>query len=199
MRISGFSNNSVVSRDVFLKAVTWEDIWCFCWEQTCCFSGSCLLRGCFAKANTWQNILLKQTHEWAHDFCWSKCLRGHVLSKKNINRTSQTGNGCSCIGSALQCFAGLCWSSLIVTSQRVTHQRTSRGISATSCPFKTCTNSAEPWGFFWIKRLLWIHDWCLPIWQDCCYWFISGIAPKNYFWTGPHPQCPTNRPSPYLS
>ena len=60
------------------------------------FSGNCLMRGCFAEADTWEDVLLR-TDVWCFSgsclvkghamFCWSRCLRGCVMFGKSINLT----------------------------------------------------------------------------------------------------------------
>jgi hypothetical protein len=79
---------SQLCHDVFLEAVLWEDVllrtdtWCF-----------------------WQSSLVK-----GHAiFCWSGCLRGHVMFGKSISVTQQT------VDNALAGIGSPCWSSLTVS------------------------------------------------------------------------------------
>ena len=86
------------------------NLW-FLWKRSCimwCFSGSCLVRGCFAEADTWEGM-------WC--FCWSRCLSEGVVFVKNINIT-QTMRGSFCIAmpwNAFLVFTGLHWSSVVFT------------------------------------------------------------------------------------
>ena len=69
--ISGFIGDSVVSCDVFLETVLWEDV--LLRADTWRFSGSCLGKG---------HVM----------FNWSECLRGHVMFGKSISITQQIVN-----------------------------------------------------------------------------------------------------------
>jgi hypothetical protein len=99
--ISGFFGNSVVSCKVCLEAVLWEAMGSF--------SGSYLMRECFGKTNTWEDI------------CWSKHLRGRMMFGKSTSRTPPIINRCyhvAMLCNALMVFTGhatLWWSSLALT------------------------------------------------------------------------------------
>lgn len=68
-------------------------------------------------------------------FCRSGCLSGHVTFRKTINITSQRVKRMLLHWLTLQHFAGLEWSSGVMTLYGETSQRISRGIPAASCPF----------------------------------------------------------------
>jgi hypothetical protein len=85
------------------------------------------MRGHFAEADTWGDVLLKQTQEgmfcWSRHmrgcfaenrhvgffwklscerqvmFCWNRCLRGYVMFRRNTDITPQGVRGWSCISS----------------------------------------------------------------------------------------------------
>lgn len=157
--ISGLFGDSVVSRAVF--------------------SGSCLMRRCFAKTDTWYfsgNCFVK-----GHVvFCCSRRLRGRAMFRKNINRTPQTVGGHSCIGSpchvplvfaddalALVCLAFF----LIIASHDFIERNTLKNFWWHSgcfflLPWDEC-RLVEPLGFFWIELPLLIHVWCFVSVLDC--------------------------------
>ena len=85
MEISGFFGNSVVSHDVFLEAVLWEDV---------------LLKLTHERMFCW----IRQTKEHMM-LCWSGCLRGRVMLRKSINITPWIWE----VALALLCHAMLLW------------------------------------------------------------------------------------------
>ena len=127
---------------------------------TCCFSGSCLVRGCFAEADTGEAVLLR-THMWCFSgsclvrghvvFCWSRCLRGCLLLRKNINTTLPREDALAlvlCSASlvfaaalALVCLA-LCWSLLIFVCCDFAERNTPQNFS---------------WYSGWFLPLPWTH------------------------------------------
>jgi hypothetical protein len=160
------------------------------------------------------HVVLFRKLSYERMFCWSRHVRGHVMScwsghlrgcvmfGKSISRTQQTVKGHSCIGShcnTLLVLVGLCqgmshtgtpcnaswvfaclhWpclsplhkekcaKELLVIFQMLL------AVSSDSCRF-----GSEPHSFSWIKPLLLIHVWCLPITLD--YWFVFGVC----YWTG---------------
>jgi hypothetical protein len=126
---------------------------------------------CFAEADTWEDILLKQTHErifcwcrhaWGHViFSWSGHLRGCMMFRKNMNISTQTVKGHSLM--AMPCNASLFFSDLHFTERNAP------------------------------KNFLWYSSWCcqLPVTQliqqslavsarSCQnYWLVFGVC----YWT----------------
>ena len=103
-------------------------------------------------------------------FCWSRHLRAHRTFRKSVSITQQTVN----IGLALVHLATLCWSSPIFACYDSVERHEPKYFSWYSGCFlpllQTCADSAEPWGFFWIKLmllLLLICVWCFGL--DCWY------------------------------
>lgn len=178
----------------------------FPWKTQLChvtFFRSCLVRGCFAETGMWEDVLMAQTCGDFIDclvkghvvFCWTRYFRGHTMFRKNRSIARQTMRGRSWIGSLCK----LCWSSLIFACHNFTERDEPENFWWYSgCFFLlpwTYTDSAEPWGFFWIELLLLIHVWCLLPGWDCHDWLIFDvldwnadilstkirITPKNYF------------------
>jgi hypothetical protein len=71
VEISGFFGDSVLSRDVFLEAVLWEDVLttqacerALCWSQTC---------GAFLEAVLWKRMWrFAGTDAWEDTWCLGK-------------------------------------------------------------------------------------------------------------------------------
>jgi hypothetical protein len=132
------------------------------------------MRGCFAEADTWEDVLLKQTHErmfcWNRHIrghamlCWSRHLRGCMMLRKNINITPHTcEDALVLVHSAM-----LCWFSLIFTCHNFIERNMPKNISwCSGCclpPPRTHADSSEPQGFLWVKLLLLVCVWCC--WLD---------------------------------
>ena len=86
-------------------------------------------------------------------FCWSRHVRGCVMFGKRLRRTQQTEQG-SCIGSPCNTLL----SSPIFACYDSVERHEPKYFSWYSGCFlpllQTCADSAEPWGFFWIKLML---------------------------------------------
>ena len=106
VEIFGFFGDSVVVCDIFLNTVLRG---CFCWSRH--------MRGCFAEADTDDRM-----------FCWSRYM-GKLVFRKTITMTPW--QWAEALASAL--LAQRRWSSLVMTSWRRIHQRTSCIIPAASC------------------------------------------------------------------
>ena len=143
-----------------------------------CFPGSCLVRGCFAEADTWESKWCFPgadtwtTHHVWKESNWNPILKGYSYTETPCN----TSLGFSGLPSLL---VFLCKEKgakeLLVVLQL---------IFAPSPP----ANSAEPCGVHWIELLLLIHVWYLLLnWTtDVClifaivldyhYWFMFGVC-----------------------
>ena len=136
----------------------------FLWELscvTCCFSGSCLVRWCFAEVDAWESRVCDFWKEYKWIPMNSESLLLHC-------------------DDAVQCFSGFT-SPAVFTLQREMHRRTSRGIPASSGQF--CWLVLIWWSlrdFCWMGPLLLVHVWCLLLnWTAGILTMKSGIAPKN--------------------
>lgn len=78
--------------EILLLPAWWLGYFWFCWRFSCAvrhLPGDCLVKGRVV-------------------FCWSRPLRGHMMSRKSLSITQQTVDGAL----ALVCLATLCWPSL---------------------------------------------------------------------------------------
>lgn len=124
------------------------------------FSWSRYMRGCFPEADTWDDALMRQTVERAHDV-W-----------KSINRAQQTANDAL----ALLLLSKFCWSILIFTCLDFIERNLPKNFSWLFWVLLwTCTKLVELHGFFWIELLLLI----------CVCWLdqAAGTDSSLMFWT----------------
>ena len=133
---------------------SWSEHFWLLWRLSClmgCFSGSRLMRGCFAEAGPWE-----------------------VMFGKSLSRTQQTVSG-FCIGSPRN--VSLVFTDLLLWLHR---EKLAKELvlfwlllaaSMDLCWF----SSLEPRGFFWIEPPLLIPVWSLPTGLDCCYWFVFDV------------------------
>ena len=155
----------------------------FFWDSVCVmwyFSGSCLI-SCFADTWRFPRSCVVKGHVISY---WSRCLRGWVMFRKNMNIAPQTVRWCPCIGVpcnallvftddalALICLAMLCWSSLIFACLDFIETNVSKNFSWYSgCSvllLQTHADSGEPNSVSWMEPLLLIHVKCFIL--DCWY------------------------------
>lgn len=119
------------------------------------FSGSCLMRWCFAKAK------LERTCD-----IWKEYKYNPIDNEQH-----------SCIGSL--------YSALLVFAccDFIDRNAPKNFLWYSSCFLLFLwphANLAEPWGFFWSKPLLPICVWCLPTGMNCHYWLCLVLLE----WTG---------------
>jgi hypothetical protein len=112
-------------------------------------------------------------------FHYTRCLKGHMMFRKYINKTSQIVRGCSSIG--LLCNALLVIIDGVLVLVHLTlycssltfayHGFIERNMPENFFWYSGCflellrphTNLAEPCNFFWIKPLLLIDAWCFGL------------------------------------
>ena len=210
VEISGFFEDSVVSADVFLEAVLWEDIllkethaWLFWWDLECGGFFFWKLPGKRACGVLLEWMLQRTLDVW-------KGLKHH-LKVDNIVALV-------CLG-VLLVFDGLCWcwsslmmlwhwftlpSSLIIICHDFIERNTPKNVWWYSGGFllllKTWADCQSLLASFGSN----FHCWCmngicewikLPL-LICVNWIAEiltthiGFSPKYYFQTGPHPSLP---------
>jgi len=124
---------------------------------TCCFSGNCLLRGCFAEACMWEGLWcfagVEAWEDRVHDF-WKEYKWNSINSERLFLHCD-----------AVQCFAGFT-SLLVFSGLHFVERNAPKNFSWYS-------------SWFWPVLLIW---WSLEISAGSClcYWFVFGV----WYWTG---------------
>lgn len=168
----------------------------FFWKLGCstwCFSGNCLLRGCFTEADTQQGMRC---------FAEAETFRDCMVFGESINGTPQTVRWCFCITTlcdALLVFTSCAtfrWS-LFFNGLHFVERNSPKKLLVLFRLLPLTHDLARPGGFCWMEPWLLIGVWCFLLdWTDGILITKSSVTPKNYFKTGPQSLFPINLLSP---